>query len=115
VLLPGLGLRWVGVSLARRSGWAAVSGLTASLLESLRRRATGMALVALHLVGLVIVAAMIFGDTRLRTPYDPFILLLAVEAYATAGWLLWRLVLRLLRKTGVDSATQPEVSPKPRE
>lgn len=115
VLLPGLGLRRVGASLSRRPRWAAVRGLTESLLESLRRRATGMALVALHLVGLVIVAAMIFGDTRLRTPYDPFILLLAVEAYATAGWLLWRLVLRLLRKPSVDSATQPEVSPKPRE
>jgi hypothetical protein len=66
-------------------------------------------LVALHLVALVIVAAMIFGDTRLRTPYDPLILLLAFEAYATAAWFLWvQLDRRVLRRDRTIEATQPE-------
>lgn len=96
------------------SSYLAVPALImAGLVLFRRRRATGMALVSLHIVGLVIVAASIFGDTRLRTPYDPFILLLAVEAYVTAGWLLWTLALRLMRKPKGDSPTQVEATAKP--
>lgn len=83
-----------------------------TLGSHLEARAVGQAFVALHLVGLVIVAAMIFGDTRLRTPYDPFILLMAVEAYASALWLLWILGLRLLRKRPLGEPTQSASSAK---
>jgi hypothetical protein len=80
--------------------------LMAALSLVLRRRATGMALVALHVVGLVIVAASIFGDTRLRTPYDPFLVLLAIEAYVGAAVFLWIQVPRVMRK--FESATRLE-------
>lgn len=80
---------------------ARLDGLGARLDD----RAAGLSFVALHLVGLVVVAAMIFGDTRLRTPYDPFILLMAVEAYASVLWLVWAL-LRSLRNRRRDEPTQ---------
>lgn len=43
------------------------------------RRHPKLALVAVHLWAAFIVAAIYFGDVRLRTPYDPFIVLLALE------------------------------------
>lgn len=46
------------------------------------RQRPGLAVCALPLVGLLIVAAIWFGEIRLRTPYDPLALLLAAEAYA---------------------------------
>lgn len=95
------------------TGFAVPALLLAAVVLFVRRRATGMALVALHLVGLVIVAASIFGDTRLRTPYDPFILLLAIEAYATAAWLLWAGAQRLMRKGDPSSPTPTDVVAKP--
>lgn len=86
--------------------------LMAALALVTRRRATGMALVALHIVGLVIVAASIFGDTRLRTPYDPFLVLLAIEAYVTAAWFLWIQGRRLMRRSNERKATQTATSAK---
>jgi hypothetical protein len=85
-------------------------------------RAVGLAFVALHLVGLVVVAATIFGDTRLRTPYDPFILLLAIEAYVITASFLWRTIRRmrrmprtprLLRRRQGGSTAQTDGSAKP--
>jgi hypothetical protein len=73
----------------------------------------GLALVALHLVGLVIVAASIFGDTRLRAPYDPFIILLAIEAYGTGAWLLWLGAQRLVRRRSRSTPTQADPAVKP--
>jgi Dolichyl-phosphate-mannose-protein mannosyltransferase len=78
-----------------------------------RRRATGLALVALHIVGLVIVAASIFGDTRLRTPYDPFILILAIEAYATALWLIWTWGQRFMRRRRLLAPAPPDPAKPP--
>ena len=83
-----------------------------ALGSQLDGRAVGLAFVALHLVGLVVVAAMIFGDTRLRTPYDPFILFMAVEAYAAAIWLVWTLGRRLLRENPRHEPTQSTSSAK---
>lgn len=50
----------------------------------------GLALCALPLVGIMIVAAIWFGEIRIRTPYDPLALLLAAEAYARLGSLARR-------------------------
>ncbi len=48
-----------------------------------RRRAVATyGLLAMHVVALVITAAIYFGDVRLRTPYDPLFLLLSIEVYA---------------------------------
>lgn len=44
-----------------------------------------LALVAIHLWAAFIVAALYFGDVRLRTPYDPFVVLLALEGCAMLG------------------------------
>jgi hypothetical protein len=75
-------------------------------------RAPALAFVALHLVGLIAVAASIFGDTRLRTPYDPVILILAAEAYATAVWFL---AARFMRNRGAPGPTQAVGTAKPAE
>lgn len=85
----------------------------AALALVLRRRATGLALLALHVVGLLVVAAIYFGDTRLRTPYDPFLLVLALEGYATAAWLVATHGLRLLRKVRRQPPVTPEAAAKP--
>ena len=53
-----------------------------------RRTVARHGVLALHIWALILTAALYFGDTRLRGPYDPFILILAVEVYAGAGALL---------------------------
>ena len=49
------------------------------------RRHPKLALVAIHMWAAFIVAALYFGDVRLRTPYDPFVVLLALEGCAMLG------------------------------
>lgn len=48
-----------------------------------RRRNARIMLVALHVLGLVAVAMVYFGDARLRAPYDGMLILLAVMTYAS--------------------------------
>ena len=57
-----------------------------------RRTATRHGILALHLWAIIITAAIYFGDTRLRAPYDPMILVLAIEAYAFGGSTVLRAV-----------------------
>ena len=68
VLLPSL--LGVGIGLAR---W---------------RRDPGVAMVALCLLTSMVLAAVFFGDVRLRTPYDPYALILALLAvhWVAARW-----------------------------
>lgn len=47
------------------------------------RRRPGLAFCASQLVNSMVVAAIFFGDIRLRTPYDPYAIVLALE-----GWVL---------------------------
>lgn len=55
------------------------------------RRHPKLAVVALHLWAVLIVAALYFGDARLRAPYDPIIVLLAFEGVAAvASWIARR-------------------------
>jgi hypothetical protein len=57
-----------------------------------RRTVARHGILALHVWALLVTAALYFGDTRLRCPYDPFIVILAIEVYAVGGaWLLARL------------------------
>jgi hypothetical protein len=42
-------------------------------------------ILAVHLWAIMVTAAIYFGDTRLRTPYDPMIVLLALECYLFVG------------------------------
>src|SRR5262249_46412705 len=46
-----------------------------------RRRNARAMLLALHVVGLAMVAVVYFGDTRLRAPYDGVLIVLAVSGY----------------------------------
>lgn len=67
----------------------ALIGLGLALVAWIRRRddpqAFVAALVALQLSSLLVVAAVFFGTPRLRTPYDPFALIL-VALLLTRGW-----------------------------
>ncbi|HEY8378529.1 MAG TPA: hypothetical protein VIK91_18670, partial [Nannocystis sp.] len=54
-----------------------------------RRTAARHGLLALHVIALVITAAIYFGDTRLRAPYDPLLILLAIEVYAFVAAWVW--------------------------
>jgi len=66
------------------------------------RRNPGLAVCALPLIGLMIVAAVWFGEVRLRSPYDPLALLLAAEAYAT--------IVRALRRRSAAHASRDPAS-----
>ena len=46
-------------------------------------------ILALHLIAVIVTSAIYFGDTRLRAPYDPMFILLALEVYAILGGWLW--------------------------
>lgn len=52
------------------------------------RREPALAVLSVCLVGAMIIAAVFFGDPRLRTPYDPVSIILAL--YAVGVWLAWR-------------------------
>ncbi len=83
------------------SGFA-VPALIALFAVFIRRRATGLAIVSLHLWAIVIIAALILGGIRFRAPYDPFIVLMALEAYAVGAAWLWAIISRLLRKETIE-------------
>jgi hypothetical protein len=54
------------------------------------RRTVRQGLIAVHLLALLVVSAIYFGEIRIRTPYDYVILALAFEVIAFALWLGWR-------------------------
>ena len=69
-------------------GYSAVVVLPVLLMAFtcfLRRTVARHGVLALHIWALIVTAAIYFGDTRMRAPYDPMLLLLAIEAYAIAG------------------------------
>ena len=57
-------------------------GAVVGLFLAFKRRHARWMLVALQMWSVVIVAALYFGDTRLRAPYDGFLLILAMMVYA---------------------------------
>lgn len=68
----------------------AVPALIGLLALVLRRRFIKQALLAVHLLGLLVVAAIFFGSIRVRTPYDYIIITLALEVYGFGLLLLWK-------------------------
>jgi hypothetical protein len=53
------------------------------------RRRPAMTIIGWHIVSSMTVAAVFFGDIRLRLPYDPYAILLAWEVWAVVivfGW-----------------------------
>jgi hypothetical protein len=72
------------------------------------RRHPKLALVAVHMWAAFLVAAIYFGDVRLRTPYDPFIVLLALEACAMLSAFI---VARVRRNRRTATGVQPAQTP----
>jgi len=71
------------------------------------RRHPKLAFVALHLWAMFAVAALYFGDVRLRTPYDPYLMLIALEGLAMLGGLGWTFFRRNHGKQpGVDTVAR---------
>ena len=68
------------------------------------RRRPKHALIALNFLALLIVAGMWFGDVRMRTSYDPIIIVLAVIVYAEA-WLWARDRWRRRKSTDPSAAS----------
>ena len=75
--------------------------LIAAILAFTKRRARD-ALLAVHLWAVMIVAVVYFGDTRLRTPYDGVLAILAFDRISrSAKWIgarVWRLTSRVARR-----------------
>lgn len=60
------------------------------LLVLLWRRTVKQGLLAVHLLALLVVSAIYFGEIRIRTPYDYIIMALAFEVASFVLWLGWR-------------------------
>ncbi len=96
--------------------------LLALLFAFRRKEAAHQGLVAIHLWALILLAAVYFGGTRFRCPYDPFVILLALEGYALVfdggRWVLERVTGRELALpwTRAEAAAAPpegaEAGPK---
>ncbi len=65
------------------------------------------ALVAANLLSICVIAAVFFGDPRLRTPYDPYALLLALPVY----FALWRWY-RARRSAKRSASQEPAAAPE---
>ena len=61
------------------------------------RTLPGMAIIASQIVCSIVIAAIFFGDIRLRTPYDIYAIILAIEIYAVVGAVVGAVVWPLLR------------------
>lgn len=76
----------------------AVPALLTLLTCFWRRTVTRHGVLALHIWAILVTAAIYFGDTRLRAPYDPMLLLLALETYLLVGSLVVSQVRARLRR-----------------
>jgi hypothetical protein len=76
----------------------AVPALLALVVLARPRRLLELSIVALNLVALLILAIVFFGAARHRIPYDPVIIILALETYAFAAYALVRAVQRWLQR-----------------
>jgi hypothetical protein len=81
----------------------AIPAVLAMFIVFVPRRHPKLAWVALHLWAAFAIAALYFGDVRLRTPYDPVLVLLALEGAAMLGGLTWA---RIQRNRGKDRGVE---------
>jgi hypothetical protein len=91
----------------------AIPALLVMFVVFVPRRHPKLAWVALHLWAALAVAALYFGDVRLRTPYDPVIVLLALEGAAMLGGLLWAKARRNRGKQAGVEAVAPGLDRPP--
>lgn len=71
----------------KHNTWFAIPALLALGFIGFPRRTLRQGIVALNLLALLLLAAVFFGGARFRCPYDPLIILLALELYGLA--LMW--------------------------
>lgn len=68
-----------------------------------RKNLDGLGMIATHLWGMVIVSAIYFGGARVRGPYDPLIMIIALEVYGVAGVYLYQQYLKRRGKASTPS------------
>lgn len=78
-------IKWQGFHTAALTFPAALAVVFCFLRSTVARHG----LLAMHILAIVVTAAIYFGDTRLRAPYDPMIILLAIEVYSFVALWLW--------------------------
>ena len=89
----------------------AVPALLGLLFVFAARRHPRHAIVSLHVWSIILVALSYIGGVRFRSPYDPFIILLALEVYAMAGVGLWRWGRARQLRSGTDRPAAPPTGP----
>jgi len=72
-----------------------------------RKNLDGLGMVAIHLWGMIIVAALYFGGARVRGPYDPLIMILAFEVYGIAGVFLYQQYLKRRGRAPAIAESKP--------
>lgn len=77
----------------------AVPALIGMLAIGFAGRARGLAVIAVHLLAILIIAFAYIGGARFRSPYDPIIVVMALEVYALAAVTIWRFVASRLRQS----------------
>jgi len=70
--------------------------LLVALGLGMRRRFARQGLLTMQIFGLMVVSVLYFGDTRFRTPYDPIIIVLAMDAYGRGASWVMRHIQRIL-------------------
>ncbi len=93
------------------SNGLAIPAVLALLVVFVPRRALGLGIVALHLWAIIIIAVLILGGIRFRAPYDPFIIILALNTYGMAAILLGKWVMRVMRKRAGADDEPPTQTP----
>jgi hypothetical protein len=88
------------------------AALAAVALSFWRRRARAL-LLSLHVLALMAVAVVYFGDTRLRVPYDGILVTLAATSYASAASAIRRWAKE--RGRGLSPGGHGSSPPPPRE
>jgi len=89
----GIGLLWVSL----HSNLFAIPALLGLVTVGFPRRAPKQGILALHLLALLALAVVYFGDTRIRCPYDLILIVLALEVVGFALAWLWPWFLRVAR------------------
>ncbi|RMG95883.1 MAG: hypothetical protein D6705_12660 [Deltaproteobacteria bacterium] len=105
--------QWRGVA-AWWQRWSrnlyAVPALVGLVLFFRPRRRPAMTLVCVQFASLLLTSAIFFGSGRIRAPYDPFIMLLALETYSAAALLLAAATGRLVSRRSGPSRPQTKDS-----
>ena len=74
------------------------------------RRAAIRGLLSIQILALMLQSAIFFGGTRHRLPYDPLLIILAMESYAVVGWVLLGWARKALQSRGSAAGKSAQTS-----